>query len=823
MRKIYTVVLIVTVVMGCQRKTPVFISSSVSISPSPGAYNHPISVSMTGGPGMAIFYSINGQPVRQYSAPFTVHQQGTYDIRYGASDGLFLPVRWSYAVYTIDTVPPAVSLSPPPDTYYAPVRVTITSDKPASIYVSTSASPFSTYTSPIPVPLSEYFTVQAYAVDAAGNSSSITGGTYLVDLPSIRIVSPADNSVLPSNIPIPFSATAYDVTGTLTGGDVTWFTSDNTFLGYGTATSGSFSDGTYTIYAATVNAVGISNTASVRITASSSLFSSLTNPNILSDVCSDGSHLYGTGNGGLAIFDMGSGSPVSFLTVDQGLPTNDLSLCACDNGSLYISSDRGLVISSSTGITVSDTSNSAIVSDNIGTLYPVPGGSLWIGSPAGAMYLDGSGFHQWPVPLDITYSFLMDMTDSTMWFGGFVGLAHSTSTGWVTYTTSDSGLPSDAALSLTQDTAGDIAVAGYPSPGSPGGVGVFTPTTNEWLTLTTANGLLSDTVSSVLYDQDNRLVIGTSSGVSVFTNSSIAQDFTTQVPVLFGTTMSGTTWLATSGQGILKYDGSSVSALSIPGNFLVDNDVHAVCFKPDGTVFVGTDRGINGTGGMGIALTITSSPVHALEYADGCLWAGTASGLLGACTPGGTMYLQGTKVNTILMPWVGTNSGLYYSTGSGFSDFTYSGTSGGLLSDTVNGLAYDDSDNILYIGTQEGLSGFDGTQFYPAPAPYTWVGGMASAKGGGVWMLTNMGVCLYRDSVSTCYLLSQSPTGVAVDGTGSLWVSTGSGFYRYDGSTWLFYPPTLPLPDSFINTIAVAPDGTKYIGTVAGLGIYKGN
>ncbi len=824
MKKIYTVVLIATMVLGCQRKAPVVISSSVSLTPPPGVYNHPIVISMASASGRAIFYAVNGQPVRRFSAPFTEGQQGTYDIRYGASDGLSLPTRWSYAVFTIDTVPPVVSLSPVPGTYAAPVTVTIVSDKPATIYVSTGASPFSVYTSPIAVPLSAYFTVEAYAVDIAGNRSAITGGTYLVDMPFVSVTSPADGSALPSGIPIPFSATAYDLNGALTGSEVTWYTSDNAFLGYGTAVSESFSDGTYAVYAVARNGTGAYNTASVRITASSTLFSSLTNPNILLDVCSDGPYLYATGSGGLAIFDTASGSPVSFLTVDQGLPTNDLSHCAFESGSLFISSDRGLIVSSSSGIAVSDTTNSAILSDQIGTLYPAPDGNLWIGSPAGDMYLDGSGFHAWPVPLLFTYSFLTDMTDSTMWFGGFTGLVHSTSTGWVTYTTSDSGMPSDAALSLTQDAAGDIAVAGFPALGVSGGVGVFTPTTNTWMTITTADGLLTDTVSSVLYDQDNRLIIGTGSGVSVFTNGTVAQSFTTQAPVLFGTTMSGTSWLATSGQGALKYDGSSVTALAIPGSFPISNDVRSVCINPDGTVFIGTDRGINGIGGAGIAFTVGSpSIIDTLEYTDGCLWAGMASGLFSECSTQHPIYLSDTQVNALLIPWVGTSSGLYYWTGSGFSEFTYANTSGGLLSDTINGLAYDASDGVLYIGTQEGLSAFNGAQFYPAPAPYSQVGTMASAGGNGVWMLTDQGLCLYRNTVSVCYSLPQSPTGIAVDGKGSVWVSTGNGFYRYDGYTWLYYPPTLPLPDSFINTIAVAPNGTKYIGTRAGLGIYRGD
>ncbi len=811
--------------VGCQRKKPLFVSSDVLIFPHSGVYNHPVSVIMTAQHDMSIFYSINNHSAHQYLTSFTISQQGTYSVKYGATDGLSLPAKWAYATFTIDTTPPLLSLSPSPGTYEVPTEVSVLSSEPASIYVSIEASSFIPYAGAIQVPFSRPFTITAYAVDHAGNKSTAISGIYTVDVPFIRIVSPADGSRLPANMSIPFSAAAYNLRGALPGADITWYTADGRFLGGGITTSAYFSPGVYLIYAAGKNDAGITNKASITLTISSSLFFSLSNPDFIYDVCTDGTYLYGVGSGGLSIFDI-NGSPVSFLSVNNGLPTNMLFACAHASGGIYIASDKGLIITSSAGISVSDMSNSNILSNNISALYNASDGTLWLGSDPGVMRLANGVFSYQTVPLYLTYAFLSDITDSTIWFGGITGLAHSTATGWITYTTANSGIPSDAVLSLTQNIAGDIAMASFPFSVSSGGVGLFTPSTNTWFTLTTANGLLSNQVFSTIYDQSNRLVISSFSGVSVFTNGTVSQNFSTSVPVLSGVFITNNTWLGTIGSGILKYNGNAVTTVSIPGQFIISNNVQAITFSPDGTVYVGTrgpNNGITEIRNNGITFTQQTPGINTLEYKKGCVWAGTDQGLLSICDNYKIkQYLTNVHVNALLMPWIATNSGLFYSAGSIFSNYTYENTSGGLISNTVNGLARDNN-GLLYIGTSKGLSVFDGAQFYKAQAPYKWTGRLTPAKGGGIWITTNLGLCKYKNGASSCYTSPSYIYDIKVDAKGYLWVATRNGFYRYDGYTWLFYPPTLPLPDRIINVINVGPDGKKYIGTDAGLGIYKGN
>ncbi len=825
MKRIILIIAVISTVISCERKSPSFVNESVSISPQSGIYNHPIAILLSSNKDVPIFYSINSQPVHQYKSALNLSKDGVYTMLYGASDGLTLPVVWASATFTIDTIPPILTMNPAPGTYNRPVDVSITSNEPAAIFISVALAPFTAYTASIQVPYAEYFTIQAYAVDLANNKSTITGGTYAVNIPDISIVSPVNGSVFPSNISIPFSASAYGLYGPVSGTSITWYTSNGILLGSGITIAASFLSGGYTVYAVASNTAGFSSTASVNITTSGMLFSTYSNPNIISGICSDGTNIYGVGNGGLSAFDI-NGNPEGFMTVDQGLPTNMLRACAFDNGNLYITSDYGLIVSGSTGISISNTSNSNIPTDNLFSIYnDAPDGELWLSSYSSVMYLSNGGFNIFQTPLFITYTFLRDITDGTMWFGGAEGIVHSTTTGWVTYTTDNTpALPSDAVISLTEDSLGTIGIGTFPFMQESGGAALFTPSTNTWFTLTTQNGLPSNNIVSAVFDQSNRFIINTFSTVSVFTNDTLT-NFTAQASTSNGLSINNVTWFGTDGNGLLKYDGNSngITYTSLNSPFIMSNDVKAMAFSPDGTVYVGTDIGINAVNNNHILYTILTPSVNAIEYYNGCIYAGTDQGLLAICGNAKAVYLNGITVNTLLVPWIGTNAGLYYYTGSAFTNYTYQNTAGGLLSDTVNGIAYG-SNGKVYIGTSSGLSVFDGTGFYPAQgASFKWVNSMASYKDGSLWLNTDQGVCNYNGSSPSCFIFPGSVNNLIVDGKNNLWISTNNGFYKYDGYTLLFYPPQLPVPDSLINTISASPSGAKYIGTDAGLCIYKGD
>ncbi len=103
--------------------------------------------------------------------------------------------------------------------------------------------------------------------------------------------------------------------------------------------------------------------------------------------------------------------------------------------------------------------------------------------------------------------------------------------------------------------------------------------------------------------------------------------------------------------------------------------------------------------------------------------------------------------------------------------------------------------------------------------PYSQNG--LSAKPGRMLLLTDNGIVEPKVSGSYNYIAPLGPSsnvfmGMAVDEDGNLWAgsgnSPGTGFYKFDGSTWTnYYTSAIPKANfpSFIK-VFVAPDNTKY-------------
>lgn len=115
-------------------------------------------------------------------------------------------------------------------------------------------------------------------------------------------------------------------------------------------------------------------------------------------------------------------------------------------------------------------------------------------------------------------------------------------------------------------------------------------------------------------------------------------------------------------------------------------------------------------------------------------------------------------------------------------------------SDIVWCVTVDRSSNTKWVGTDWGLSRFDGSN---------WT----------VFNTTNSG------------LPDNSVRSLAVDENGAVWVGTlGGGLVKYDGISWTLYNNTNSgIPDNFVKAIAFDTAGALWVGTPGGLGKYDWN
>jgi hypothetical protein len=164
----------------------------VTASPAGGTYSAPQLVTLTASETATIYYTTDGNnpttssPV--YSSPISVTTTATlkfFGVDAAGNQGLITTV-----VYTIDTVPPTISVSPTGGSYTGIQSVALTANEPSTIYYTTDGSdpdPTSlVYTSPIQ--LSTDTTLKFYGIDGYGNAGEIMTEVYSISSePSVPI------------------------------------------------------------------------------------------------------------------------------------------------------------------------------------------------------------------------------------------------------------------------------------------------------------------------------------------------------------------------------------------------------------------------------------------------------------------------------------------------------------------------------------------------------------------------------------------------------------------------------------------------------------
>lgn len=150
----------------------------------------------------------------------------------------------------------------------------------------------------------------------------------------------------------------------------------------------------------------------------------------------------------------------------------------------------------------------------------------------------------------------------------------------------------------------------------------------------------------------------------------------------------------------------------------------------------------------------------------------------------------------------------------------------GLIQSSAQAIAQTE-DGYLWIGTQEGLSRFDGIRFKNFNQLNTpeiknnFIMDELAARDGSLWACTSGGVIHYKDGKFRTYtqldgLVSNETQRIVQSGDGSIWIGTTKGLSRY--SNGRFHNYSLGgFPSPFVDALTEDGSGNLWIGTERGL------
>ena len=295
----------------------------------------------------------------------------------------------------------------------------------------------------------------------------------------------------------------------------------------------------------------------------------------------------------------------------------------------------------------------------------------------------------------------------------------------------------------------------------------------------------------------------------------------------------GVLWLGTYGGGVSRYDGSEFVNLTTHDG-LVSDWVNITHIAPDGVLWIGTDMDgasrydgnqfTNFTTEDGLA----DDRVEAIQVSrDGIVWFGTLGG--GVSRYDGETFTNFAAGDSYTIHedsegllWFGTNGGVSRYDGTRFTNVT---TADGLVSNYVLAI-HQDADGIFWFGTSGGISRYDGKTFTNFTTrdglAHNFVRSIAQDQQGVLWFGTSGGgVSTYDGRGFINYttqdgLAENQVRTIHIDANGVLWFGSGwfsgvGGLSRYDPRGITNYTTRDGLPGNQIGNVLRAPDGVMWL------------
>lgn len=517
--------------------------------------------------------------------------------------------------------------------------------------------------------------------------------------------------------------------------------------------------------------------------------------------------------GGVVRWDLNSGLYTKYTT-EEGLPSNLVMAIAVEDGrAVWFGTNFGICrYDGSSWITY--TTSDGLADNYTESLAFDSNGTLWAGTGQGVSSFDGSTWTTYssgvgaPAGLvrDIAISDASAVTDG-YWFATFSqGLFHfDGASTWTNYTPANTGndVPSDRLNAVEADAAGNIWFATWPP--AQGGVTMYDGT--NWNHYYSSDGLVSNNILDIHFDQDGYGWFGAVLGVSRFDG--------------------GSGWTTYS-----ENDG-------LPADW-----VHAITSGNDGKTYLGTIKGLSAKDGSSYTAYMTNDLFSGGDFLDiavdlsGKVWFATYFG--GVWSFDGTGWQNYTEEDGLAGDWV-RSIGIDLDNSKWFGANTFSNlgvthydentnpwtiynTGDGLVHNRVDAITIDGAGN-KWFGTPGGASKFDGSNW----TSYTTANGLvnntiravAADEQDNIWFATGGGVSFYDVSSDTWTnyttgdgLPSDNVSDIGVDPVGNVWISTlGYGAAVFDGSTWTTYTYLDGLAGDYVRNLAIDIFGNVWFTT----------
>ncbi len=178
--------------------------------------------------------------------------------------------------------------------------------------------------------------------------------------------------------------------------------------------------------------------------------------------------------------------------------------------------------------------------------------------------------------------------------------------------------------------------------------------------------------------------------------------------------------------------------------------------------------------------------------------------------------------------WIGTQNGISMFDGSSWASFNTSLDSG-IVDNTINAICALSNGNV-WIGTDFGASLYDGTSW----TSYTTSNGLgddrinhiAEKSDGSLWFSDMDGITIFDGTSWTSYTMNDGlPFGgvnqTSFDSNGNAWLASGlGGLVKFDGSTFETFNQSNGLINNKVRSILIDNQDNKWAGTAEGLSVF---
>ncbi len=324
------------------------------------------------------------------------------------------------------------------------------------------------------------------------------------------------------------------------------------------------------------------------------------------------------------------------------------------------------------------------------TICQTSDGAIWFGTGQGAFRFDGVTFTNFTMKDGLSHNkvnAVYQSTDGAIWFGTDYGVSRFDGGAFTSFTM-ENGLVGNIVNDICQSSDGTVWF------GTTSGLSAYNG--KGFVNFTTQDGLVNDNIWSLYYGKDDVLWIGTGDGVSRFDTQGMV-NFTAEDGLLRkeGTlagvfdihlTSDKEMWVGTEWGGVLKFDGEKFQRMMPDsggsGKQKSRRYVRKICQPPDGMLWFGADNGL------------IRYDNERFEQILSRLW---------------TLTIQDDATGAIWFGngWRGGGVKKYEPDTGVVTTFT---VSDGLSNDSVWAIEKD-ADDVIWIGTGEGLCRYDGKAF----------------------------------------------------------------------------------------------------------------